>query len=529
MSRMMIICSGLTIRVVFLHWALRPPARIQVRGDIVTMAEVNFLCVHKKLRSKRLAPVMIKERHRSLNPKKLIEVGFSRLGTRMTMSRTIKLHKLPESAVTPGFRGQRSFTMLHAFSMAGLAPEGSQFDARHYDQKMTELLQTDGDDFFTSYDEVYDSFDAMGLQENLLRGIYAYGFEKPSAIQQRGIVPFCKGLDVIQQAQSGTGKTATFCSGILQQLDYGIVQCQALVLAPTRELAQQIEKVMRALGDYLGVKVHACVGGTSVREDQRILQNGVHVVVGTPGRVFDMLRRQSLRPDYIKMFVLDEADEMLSRGFKDQIYDIFQLLPAKIQVGVFSATMPPEALEITRKFMNKPVRILVKRDELTLEGIKQFYVNVEKEDWKLETLCDLYETLAITQSVIFVNTRRKVDWLTDKMRSRDHTVSATHGDMDQNTRDIIMREFRSGSSRVLITTDLLARGIDVQQVSLVINYDLPTQPENYLHRIGRSGRFGRKGVAINFVTNDDERMLYDIQKFYNVIIEELPSNIADLL
>ncbi|KAL3610780.1 hypothetical protein D5086_001800 [Populus alba] len=368
--------------------------------------------------------------------------------------------------------------------MAGLAPEGSQYDAKQYDAKMNDLLANDGQDFFTMYEEVFETFDSMGLQENLLRGIYAYGFEKPSAIQQRGIVPFCKGLDVIQQAQSGTGKTATFCSGILQQLDYGLVQCQALVLAPTRELAQQIEKVMRALGDYLGVKVHACVGGTSVREDQRILQAGVHVVVGTPGRVFDMLRRQSLRPDYIKMFVLDEADEMLSRGFKDQIYDIFQLLPSKVQVGVFSATMPPEALEITRKFMNKPVRILVKRDELTLE---------------------------------------------DKMRGRDHTVSATHGDMDQNTRDIIMREFRSGSSRVLITTDLLARGIDVQQVSLVINYDLPTQPENYLHRIGRSGRFGRKGVAINFVTSDDDRMLFDIQKFYNVVIEELPSNVADLL
>jgi translation initiation factor 4A len=424
----------------------------------------------------------------------------------------------------------RSAPPLRASVMAGMAPEGSQFDAKHYDSKMQELLSTgETEEFFTSYDEVFESFDDMGLQENLLRGIYAYGFEKPSAIQQRGIVPFCKGLDVIQQAQSGTGKTATFCSGILQQLDYGLVECQALVLAPTRELAQQIEKVMRALGDYLGVKVHACVGGTSVREDQRILASGVHVVVGTPGRVFDMLRRQSLRPDHIKMFVLDEADEMLSRGFKDQIYDIFQLLPAKIQVGVFSATMPPEALEITRKFMNKPVRILVKRDELTLEGIKQFYVNVEKEDWKLDTLCDLYETLAITQSVIFVNTRRKVDWLTDKMRSRDHTVSATHGDMDQNTRDIIMREFRSGSSRVLITTDLLARGIDVQQVSLVINYDLPTQPENYLHRIGRSGRFGRKGVAINFVTRDDERMLFDIQRFYNVVIEELPANVADLL
>ncbi|OMO66141.1 hypothetical protein COLO4_30732 [Corchorus olitorius] len=411
--------------------------------------------------------------------------------------------------------------------MAVLAPdEGSQSDAP---QKTTNLLQTDGEEFYTSYDEVYDSFDSMGLQENLLRGIYAYGFEKPSAIQQRGIVPFCKGLDVIQQAQSGTGKTATFCSGILQQLDYTLDECQALLLAPTRELAQQIEKVMRALGDYLKVKVHACVGGTSVRKDQEILKSGVHVVVGTPGRVFDMFRRQSLRPDYIKIFVLDEADEMLSRGFKDQIYDIFQLLPARIQVGVFSATLSSEALEITRKFMNNPVRILVKKDELTLEGIKQFYVNVEKEEWKLETLCDLYETLAITQSVIFVNTRRKVEWLTDKMTSRDHTVSATHGEMSPDTRDVIMREFRSGSSRVLITTDLLARGIDVQQVSLVINYDLPTRQDNYLHRIGRSGRFGRKGVAINFVTKDDETMLSDIQKFYNMVIEELPSNVADFL
>jgi len=411
-----------------------------------------------------------------------------------------------------------------------MEPGSNAYDARSYDQRMTEYLQSGStDNFFTDWEETYESFDQMGLHENLLRGIYAYGFEKPSAIQQKGIVPFTKNLDVIQQAQSGTGKTATFCAGILNNLDYGLLECQALVLAPTRELAQQIEKVMRALGDYLQVKCHACVGGTSVREDARILSAGVHVVVGTPGRVFDMLRRRCLRADNIKMFVLDEADEMLSRGFKDQIYDIFQLLPPKLQVGVFSATLPPDALDITRKFMDKPVRILVKRDELTLEGIKQFYVNVDKEEWKLDTLCDLYETLAITQSVIFANTRRKVDWLTDKMRERDHTVSATHGDMDQNTRDVIMREFRSGSSRVLITTDLLARGIDVQQVSLVINYDLPTQPENYLHRIGRSGRFGRKGVAINFVVKEDERMLQDIQRFYNTVIEELPSNINDLI
>merc|ERR1711907_621484 len=326
--------------------------------------------------------------------------------------------------------------------------EFNAFDARSYDEKMKELMSDAAEDFAPEWTEVCESFDDMGLHENLLRGIYAYGFEKPSAIQQRGIVPMCRGLDVIQQAQSGTGKTATFCAGVLHLLDYSLPERQALVLAPTRELAQQIEKVMRALGDYLQVKCHACVGGTSVREDQRILQNGVHVVVGTPGRVYDMLRRRALRPDFIKAFVLDEADEMLSRGFKDQIYDIFQLLPPKLQVGLFSATLPPEALDITRKFMNKPVRILIKRDELTLEGIKQFYVNVDKEEWKLETLCDLYEALTITQSVIFANTRRKVDWLTDKMRAKDFTVSSTHGDMDQNFRDSIIKEFRSGSSRV---------------------------------------------------------------------------------
>merc|ERR1712153_21856 len=242
-----------------------------------------------------------------------------------------------------------------------------------------------------------------------------------------------------------------------------------------------------------------------------------------------MLRRRALRPDFIKAFVLDEADEMLSRGFKDQIYDIFQLLPTNLQVGVFSATMPPEALEITRKFMNKPVRILVKRDELTLEGIKQFYVAVDQEEWKLDTLCDLYETLTITQATIYCNARRKVDWLTESLHTRDFTVSALHGDMDQKERELIMREFRSGSSRVLITTDLLARGIDVQQVSLVINYDMPKDRENYIHRIGRSGRFGRKGVAINFITGDDVRQMRDIEQFYNTQIEEMPMNVADLI
>ena len=191
--------------------------------------------------------------------------------------------------------------------------------------------------------------------------------------------------------------------------------------------------------------------------------------------------------------------------------------------------MPLEVLEVTKKFMRDPIRILVKKEELTLEGIKQFYISVEREEWKLDTLCDLYETLTITQAVIFANTRRKVDWLTEKMHEREFTVSSMHGDMSQQERDVIMREFRTGSSRVLITTDLLARGIDVQQVSLVINYDLPTNRENYIHRIGRGGRFGRKGVAINFLTAEDQRTLQDIEQFYNTQIEEMPMNVADLI
>jgi len=381
----------------------------------------------------------------------------------------------------------------------------------------------------SNWDEVCDNFDDMNLREELLRGIYAYGFEKPSAIQQRAILPCNKGFDVIAQAQSGTGKTATFAVTILQQIDVSLKECQALVLAPTRELAQQIQKVVIALGDYMSAQCHACIGGTNVREDLAKLSAGVHVVVGTPGRVFDMINRRALSTRYIKMFVLDEADEMLSRGFKDQIYDVFRTLNETIQVILLSATMPADVLEVTKRFMREPIRILVKKEELTLEGIRQFYIEVEREEWKLDTLCDLYETLTITQAVIFCNTRRKVEWLTEKMHGRDFTVSAIHGDMDQGQRDIIMREFRSGSSRVLITTDLLARGIDVQQVSLVINYDLPTNRENYIHRIGRGGRFGRKGVAINFVTTDDRRVLKDIETFYNTQIEEMPMNVADLI
>ncbi|KAH9104854.1 hypothetical protein LEN26_002749 [Aphanomyces euteiches] len=369
---------------------------------------------------------------------------------------------------------------------------------------------------FTTTDglEVVPTFEAMGLKEDLLRGIYAYGFEKPSAIQQRAIRPAIQGRDLIAQSQSGTGKTAVFSISILQTLDCA---------------TEQTQKVLLALGDYMNVQCHACIGGKSIGEDIRRLDFGVQVVSGTPGRVFDMIRRRNLRTRNIKMLVIDEADEMLSKGFKEQIYDIYRYLPPSTQVLLISATLPADVLEMTKKFMNEPVKVLVKRDELTLEGIKQFFVAVEKEEWKFDTLCDLYDTLTITQAVIFCNTKRKVDWLTGKMREANFTVASMHGDMPQNERDAIMQEFRSGGSRVLITTDIWGRGLDVQQVSLVICYDLPSNRELYIHRIGRSGRFGRKGVAINFVKDEDIRILRDIEQFYSTQIDEMPMNVADLI
>jgi ATP-dependent RNA helicase len=377
--------------------------------------------------------------------------------------------------------------------------------------------------------EVHATFDTMRLKEDLLRGIYAYGFERPSAVQQRAIVPIIQGRDVIAQSQSGTGKTAVFSIGALQSLDVASNETQVLVLSPTRELAEQTQKVVLALGDFMNVQCHACIGGKSLGEDIRRLDYGVQVVSGTPGRVYDMIQRKHLRTRNIKMLVIDEADEMLNKGFKEQIYDIYRYLPPSTQVIIVSATLPQEVLEMTKKFMNEPVKILVKRDELTLEGIKQFFVAVEREEWKFDTLCDLYDTLTITQAVIFCNTKKKVDWLASKMRDANFTVSAMHGEMPQRERDAIMEEFRSGGSRVLIATDVWGRGLDVQQVSLVINYDLPNNRELYIHRIGRSGRFGRKGVAINFVKEDDIRILRDIEQYYSTQIDEMPMNVADLI
>jgi translation initiation factor 4A len=387
------------------------------------------------------------------------------------------------------------------------------------------------DDVLPSGVKVVPSFDDMQLNNLLLRGIYSYGFEKPSAIQQRAIVPFVNGGDIIAQAQSGTGKTGAFVIGTLLRIDFSVRSCQALILSPTRELAVQTEQVVSRIGEYIrdGQSFAGIfVGGTRVQDDMKKIEQGILVAVGTPGRIYDLIKRGCLRMEKLKVLVLDEADEMLSQGFQDQVYEIFKYMPREVQVALFSATMPDNVLELTRKFMREPIRILVKKEMLTLDGIKQFYVAVE-EDFKLETLMDLYDSVSIAQSVIFCNTRRRVDWLAEEMNKKNHTVSFMHAEMPKGEREKIMATFRSGSTRVLITTDLLARGIDVQHVSIVVNYDLPPNKENYLHRIGRGGRFGRKGVAINLVSSKDVPLLKELESHYHTNIEELPMDFASHL
>lgn len=303
-----------------------------------------------------------------------------------------------------------------------------------------------------------------------------------------------------------------------------------LVLSPTRELAEQNQKVILALGDCLKVQALCCIGGKSVEDDIRMLNHGVHIISGTPGRVYDMIQRRTFKTKSIKLLIIDEADEMLTKGFKEQVYDIYRYLPYSTQNVVVSATLPNEVLQMTTKFMAKDkVKILVKRDELTLQEIKQFFVYVEREEYKFPTLCDLYDTLTITQAVIFCNEKKGVEWLYNKLKEHNFTVSMMHSGMPQKERDKIMSEFRNGKSRVLIATDIWGRGLDVQQVSMVVNYDLPINREMYIHRIGRSGRFGRKGVAINFVKSDDIKILRNIEQYYATQIDEMPMNIADLI
>jgi translation initiation factor 4A len=373
----------------------------------------------------------------------------------------------------------------------------------------------------------YENFDDMNLHDSLTRGIYTYGFEQPSKIQQLAIVPMSKHTDIMAQAQSGTGKTGAFTIGSLSVIDPSIKAPQVIVICPTRELSQQTERVARALGQYMHLRVLSATGGNQLRNDIHLLKSGAQFIVGTPGRIFDLIRRGDLVLEHMKYIILDEADQMLEELFAEQIKAILNnKFPSSTRLALFSATMPDNVLEIAETYLSNPIRILLPPDEVTLDGIKQFYVNLEREDWKLPVLLDLYQQITVNQALIYVNKRQKAEWLAKQLGSHGFTLEYIHGDMEVAERKKRMDDFRSGNVRVLISTDLLARGIDVQQVSLVINYELPLQRENYVHRIGRSGRFGKKGVAINLVSGDELNTMKEIETHYSTSIQELPEDLS---
>jgi translation initiation factor 4A len=377
------------------------------------------------------------------------------------------------------------------------------------------------------------TFDEMGLHENLLRGIYSYGFEKPSAIQSVAICPIVAGRDVLGQAQSGTGKTGTFGIGLLSRIDPAHKAVQAVVLAHTHELSEQNANVIQDIGRYLGVKVVLAIGGVPRHQNVRDIRSGAHVVVGTPGRIWDLASSGDLRFDGLRMFVVDEADEMLRDRFAEQVDAIVKVgLPAACRVAFFSATMPPEVRELADSILHEPVRVTLKTADVKLEGIKQYFVGVDEDSWKLDVLCDIFEGMSIPQSIIFTNTKERAERLHHTLAERGFPVSVIYGEpMNQAERKRRMDDFRIGKTRVLIATNLLARGIDVQTVSMVFNFDVPSfdDKENYIHRIGRCGRFGRKGVAISFVTPDEKDVLDQIGAHYTFTTSALPMDLKGVM
>ncbi|MFY7729661.1 MAG: DEAD/DEAH box helicase [Flavobacterium sp.] len=375
------------------------------------------------------------------------------------------------------------------------------------------------------------SWESLNLNEDLSRGIYRFGFEKPTPIQEKAIPPIIEGRDIIAQGQSGTGKTGSFTIGALQKVNIASKTTQALILAPTFELVKQISSVVSALSSAMdGLVVKTLVGGTSVSDDSSDLRNNCpHVVVGTAGRVYDMIRRKCLLTDNIKIFILDEADEMLSKGFKEQMYDIFKFLNDNVQVALFSATMPEEMLTLSDKFMRDPVKIVMKTEELTLECIQQYYIALSDDQSKYEALKDLFSFLQVSQCIIYVGTVKRVEDLYNTMTSDGFPVCCIHSAMDKSERDKSLQNFRKGAFRVMVSSGVTARGIDVQQVSTVINFDMTRSYETYLHAIGRSGRFGRKGLAINFITKHDIDFMRRLEKHYNITIDELPAEFDKLI
>ena len=376
-----------------------------------------------------------------------------------------------------------------------------------------------------------ENWSEFNLKDDILRGIYRYGFEKPTPIQCMSILPIISGKDTIAQAQSGTGKTGSFVISCLQLINFELNKTQCLIIAPTRELVKQIQLVAQNLGSVIeNIKIKTLVGGSSVNDDISFLkQNDPHIIIGTSGRTFDMIRRKYFKTNDLKILILDEADEMLSKGFKTQIHDILQYLPSEMQIALFSATMPNEIIKLTEQFMKDPEKITLTPEKLTLDCIQQYYIALHNDKDKYSTLKDLFSMLQINQTIIYVNTIERVNSLYSAMIDEGFPVCFIHSAMDKLEREEALLKFRNGNFRVLISSGITARGIDIQQVSIVINFDITRNINTYLHAIGRSGRYGRKGMAINFVTKQDIDIMKKIEKHYNISINELPVNVTELL
>ena len=369
-------------------------------------------------------------------------------------------------------------------------------------------------------------FDELDLYPQVLRAIADMGFEEATPIQSQAIPVVMSGVDVIGQAQTGTGKTASFGIPVLHKVDPNSRKTQVIILSPTRELAIQVADEIRKLAKYMhGVKVLPVYGGQEIGRQIKALKGGAQIIVGTPGRVMDHLRRKTIRCDAIHTVVLDEADEMLNMGFRDDIETILEYIPAEgRQTILFSATMPKPILDITRKYQHDAVNIKVVKKELTVPSIEQYYYDVKRSD-KVEVLTRLLDYYNPKLSLVFCNTKRMVDELAEELKGRGYFAEGLHGDLKQEQRDRVMRAFRTGRTDILVATDVAARGIDVDDVEAVFNYDVPQDDEYYVHRIGRTGRAGREGKAFNLVVGKEVYKLREIQRYCKtrIIPQAIPS------
>lgn len=373
-----------------------------------------------------------------------------------------------------------------------------------------------------------NSFEDFPLKEELMRGIYSYGFETPSKIQYLSIPHMIKKKDIIAQGQSGTGKTGAFVIGMLHNIDAKSDNLQAIIISPTRELAIQTKKVTEHIGEHMEARICLCIGGTNVGENKKEVINS-QIVVGTPGRLLELITQGYLITKYIVILIIDEADELLSKDFTDQMRGIISEIPKSTQICIFSATYTPSVIALSKEILNDPSHILIDNNtDLTLEGIRQYKINGIKEHDKFDTLMDLFGMLMINQILIYVNSKERADMLKDLLKNKKYSTAIIHSGMNITERSDVLESFRQGRCRYLITTNLLARGIDIQTLSAVINYDFPRDKETYIHRIGRSGRFGRKGLAINFITERDVEMLKTVEQFYETMINDLPNNFKNL-